>query len=56
MFHKDAIHTSILNYVDIILVTSTHHSLIFSLITRLRHVFKMKDLGDLHYFLGIQEF
>lgn len=56
MFHKDAIHISVLIYVDVILVTSTHRSLIFSLITRLQHVFKMKDLGDLNYFLGIQAF
>jgi hypothetical protein len=46
----------VLIYVDIILVTSTHCSLIFSLITQLQYVFKMKDLGDLNYFLGIQEF
>jgi hypothetical protein len=46
MFHKDDIHIFILIYVDDILVTGTHHSHIFSLITRLQQVFKMKDLGD----------
>lgn len=36
------------------LMTGTHPSYISSLICRLQLEFKMKDLGDLNYFLGIQ--
>ncbi|KAF5458399.1 hypothetical protein F2P56_022429 [Juglans regia] len=41
-------------YVDDILVTSTDSSLIHSLIIKLQAYFKMKNLGRIGYFLGIQ--
>jgi hypothetical protein len=41
-------------YVDDILITETHLSIISSIITKLQAEFPLKDLGSLHYFLGIQ--
>ncbi|RVW79312.1 Retrovirus-related Pol polyprotein from transposon RE1 [Vitis vinifera] len=54
VYHKGHIHLFILIYVDDILVTGTDPSLIQSLIQKLQTEFKMKDLGPLGYFLGIQ--
>ncbi|XP_041007963.1 uncharacterized mitochondrial protein AtMg00810-like [Juglans microcarpa x Juglans regia] len=53
-FHGDKVHLYILIYVDDLLVTDTHDSFIFSLITKLMTEFSLKDLGALGYFLGIQ--
>lgn len=44
----------ILIYVDDILVTGSHSSLISNFINALRVSFPVKDLGLLHYFLGIE--
>uniref|UniRef100_A0A2N9I9N7 CCHC-type domain-containing protein n=1 Tax=Fagus sylvatica TaxID=28930 RepID=A0A2N9I9N7_FAGSY len=44
----------LLVYVDDIIVTSNHSSSLSTLITKLSSEFSMKDLGPLHYFLGIQ--
>ncbi|KAF7143314.1 hypothetical protein RHSIM_Rhsim05G0196600 [Rhododendron simsii] len=44
----------LLLYVDDIILTSTCSSLLHSLINILNTEFAMKDLGDLHYFLGIE--
>ena len=44
----------LLVYVDDIIVTSNHSSSLSPLITKLSSEFSMKDLGPLHYFLGIQ--
>lgn len=41
-------------YVDDILITGTHLSVIHSLIARLQQEFPLKDLGPLSFFLGIQ--
>ena len=54
VYHKGHIHLFILIYVDDILVTGTDPSLIQSPIQKLQTEFKMKDLGPLGYFLGIQ--
>ncbi|XP_057948189.1 uncharacterized mitochondrial protein AtMg00810-like [Malania oleifera] len=54
IYHQGNIHLFFLFYVDDILVTGTHRSLIASLIGMLQMEFKMKDLGSLNYFLGIQ--
>ncbi|RVW76570.1 Retrovirus-related Pol polyprotein from transposon RE1 [Vitis vinifera] len=54
VYHKGHIHLFILIYADDILVTGTDPSLIQSLIQKLQTEFKMKDLGPLGYFLGIQ--
>lgn len=43
-------------YVDDIIVTGNNTVFVFSLLTQLRGKFALKDLGDLHYFLGIEVF
>ncbi|XP_062006046.1 uncharacterized mitochondrial protein AtMg00810-like [Rosa rugosa] len=45
----------LLIYVDDILITGTHVDHISTLITNLSKLFSMKDLGPLHYFLGIED-
>lgn len=44
----------LLLYVDDIVRTSNNPSLLQHFITALGHVFELKDLGPLHYFLGLQ--
>ena len=44
----------LLIYVDDILLTGNSASQIKKLIAHLSVVFHMKDLGDIHYFLGLQ--
>ena len=44
----------LLVYVDDIIMTSNHASLLSQLVTRLNSKFSMKDLGPLHYFLGVE--
>jgi Reverse transcriptase (RNA-dependent DNA polymerase) len=41
-------------YVDDIIITGSNSSLVTSLITSLGSQFSLKDLGPLHFFLGIQ--
>jgi hypothetical protein len=41
-------------YVDDILLIGTHPSVILTIIIKLQYKFPLKDLGPLHYFLGIQ--
>ena len=44
----------LLLYVDDMVITGSNSSMLSSLIDRLAKEFSMKDLGDLHYFLGIE--
>ncbi|KAJ6892967.1 hypothetical protein NC652_027078 [Populus alba x Populus x berolinensis] len=44
----------LLLYVDDIILTGSHSSLISSVITALSHEFDLTDLGPLHHFLGLQ--
>ncbi|XP_073261291.1 uncharacterized protein [Populus alba] len=44
----------LLLYVDDMIITSSNQLMLRSLINRLAQEFSMKDLGDLHYFLGIE--
>ena len=44
----------LLLYVDDIILTRSSSTLIYSFIYTLSNQSAMKDLGDLHYFLGIQ--
>nr|XP_016468706.1 PREDICTED: uncharacterized mitochondrial protein AtMg00810-like [Nicotiana tabacum] len=44
----------LLLYVDDIIFTGSHNGLLDQFISHLSHQFAMKDLGNLHYFLGIQ--
>lgn len=41
-------------YVDDIIVTSSSQEAVSALLSDLRKDFALKDLGDLHYFLGIE--
>ncbi|XP_057522453.1 uncharacterized mitochondrial protein AtMg00810-like [Amaranthus tricolor] len=41
-------------YVDDILLTGNNHSIIQSLKAHLHHIFSIKDLGRLNYFLGFE--
>jgi histone deacetylase 1/2 len=51
---KPAITMFVLVYVDDIIVTSSTPTAVTSLLQQLRGDFALKDLGDLHYFLGIE--
>jgi hypothetical protein len=53
MLHCGSTHIFVLIYVDDIIVTGTDVSVIKSLIQGLQQEFKLKDLGNLSYFLGI---
>jgi len=44
----------LLLYVDNMLLTGNNHAFICTFIATLSAHFSMKDLGDLHYFLGVQ--
>lgn len=44
----------LLIYVDDIVVTSNYTCALTKLLMELRRLFSMKDLGPLHYFLGIE--
>jgi len=54
LFHQGAVHLFLLIYVDDILITGTHSSVIVTLLAKLQTDFALKDLGELSYFLGIQ--
>ncbi|XP_038977682.1 uncharacterized mitochondrial protein AtMg00810-like [Phoenix dactylifera] len=54
LFHQDSIFVYVLVYVDDILITGNSSIAITKLIFQLSDQFKIKDLGVLSYFLGIQ--
>ncbi|CAL9031011.1 unnamed protein product [Prunus brigantina] len=54
IFHKDDNFLFHLIYVDDIIVTGNALSQVHALLQSLNRQFAMKDLGDLHYFLGIE--
>jgi len=54
LFHQGAVHLFLLIYVDDILITGTHSSVIVTLLAKLQTDFALKDLGELSYFLGIR--
>ena len=41
-------------YADDIIVASSSQEATSALLKQLKHEFALKDLGDLHYFLGIE--
>jgi hypothetical protein len=53
ILHHGSTHIFVLIYVDDIIITETDVSIIKSLIQGLQEEFKLKDLGNLSYFLGI---
>jgi hypothetical protein len=52
--HLKSTHIFMLVYVDDIIITGTDAKLIQSIIAQLQQEFPLKDLGLLHFFLGIQ--
>lgn len=54
IFNKEDIRMYILIYVDDIIIISSSPSAIEKFLAQLRRHFAVKDLGALHYFLGIQ--
>ena len=54
IYHKGKVTIYMLIYVDDIIVTSSSQGAITALLHDLRQDFALKDLGDLHYFLGIE--
>jgi hypothetical protein len=54
IYLQGSIQIYMLVYVDDILLTGTHPSVISAIIMKLQSEFPLKDLGPLHYFLGIQ--
>jgi hypothetical protein len=53
IYKSDSVTIFALVYVDDIILTGSHTSAINELIHTLSRDFPMKDLGDLHYFLGV---
>jgi histone deacetylase 1/2 len=54
LYKKSGIVIFVLIYVDDIIVTSSSDDAISILLRSLNENFAIKDLGDLHYFLGIE--
>jgi hypothetical protein len=54
IYNKKGVSMFLLVYVDDIIVTSSNSVVVEALLKDLKNNFSLKDLGDLHYFLGIQ--
>jgi histone deacetylase 1/2 len=54
LFNKLGISIFVLVYVDDIIVTSSSDYAVTALVQDLNKNFSIKDLGDLHFFLGIE--
>jgi Reverse transcriptase (RNA-dependent DNA polymerase) len=54
VLHHNSQTVIILIYVDDIIITGSHQPYLFDIISKLQTHFAIKDLGDLHYFLGIE--
>jgi histone deacetylase 1/2 len=54
LYNQSGIMIFVLIYVDDIIVTSSSTQAISALLKDLKDDFALKDLGDLHFFLGIQ--
>ncbi|KAJ4767139.1 hypothetical protein LUZ62_077514 [Rhynchospora pubera] len=52
--HQNGITLLILVYVDDIIITGNNHTAVQSCISQLQQDFALKDLGPLHFFLGIE--
>jgi hypothetical protein len=53
-YNKNGISMFILVYVDDIIIASSTQEVMTALLKDLKNDFSLKDLGDLHYFLGIE--
>lgn len=54
IFNKAGVTTFVLIYVDDIVVTSSSSQAVSALLEDLKQDFALKDLGNLHFFLGIE--
>ena len=54
VYNQQGVYLILLIYVDDILITGNDQDQISNLIRQLGNLFSMKDLGKLHYFLGIE--
>ena len=54
IYQKDGVTIFMLIYVDDIIVTSSSQDAVAVLLKNLKKYFALKDLGDLHYFLGTE--
>src|SRR5262249_43124268 len=54
VYHSSLGTVYLLLYIDDMVITGNNSTLVQTLIIRLSKEFSMKDLGDLHYFLGIE--
>jgi hypothetical protein len=54
VYNKSGLIIYLLVYVDVIIVTNWSTSAISALLQDLQEDFTLKNLGDLHFFLGIQ--
>jgi histone deacetylase 1/2 len=54
LYNKSGISIYVLVYVDDIIVTSSSDHAVAILVKELNKDFAIKDLGDLHFFLGIE--
>jgi hypothetical protein len=53
-YHKNDISMFILVYVDDIITASSKQVVVITLLQDLKQDFSLKNLGNLHYFLGIE--
>jgi hypothetical protein len=53
IYRHGASTSCLLLYVDDIVLTASSDTLLHRIIDLLHHEFAMKDLGDLHHFLGL---
>jgi hypothetical protein len=53
-YYKNHVSMFILVYVDDIIVASSTQETVTTLLQDLKKVFSLKDLGDMHYFIGIE--
>jgi hypothetical protein len=53
-YNSGGVTVFMLVYVDDIILVSSHHSAVLVLLNDLNKDFALKDLGELHYFLGIE--
>ena len=56
LYHRDGHHIYFLVYVDDLIITGSHGRVIQHFIHSLASAFGLKDLGSLHYFLGLELF
>ena len=54
IYHTSSVTTYFLVYVDDLIVTGNNNIFLHKFLQDLATKFSVKDLGDLHYFLGIE--